>query len=86
MKRTRRIQITRYRRRVTATQSELTAAEIAEERPEGDLIVNVLRSIPPMSEEIDTRDMVLKDFESEYLPRRRPLLSLGNLLWPRTRT
>ena len=86
MKRTRRIEITRYRRRVTVTQGEPTAAEIAEDRMEEDLILNVLQSIPPMSEEIDTRDMVLKDVESEYLPRRRPLLSLGNLLWPRTRT
>ena len=80
MKRTRRIQITRYRRRVTATQSELTAAEIAEERPEGDLIVNVLRSIPPMSEKGETNALVLRDVESEYSPRRRSLLRLAKLL------
>jgi len=86
MQRTRRIQITRYRRRVTVTQGEPTAVEIAEEGLEEDSIFQVLQSIPAMSEGIDPKDMVLKDVESEDLPRRRSLLSLGNLLRPRKRT
>ena len=68
------------------TQGEPTAAEIAEDRMEEDLILKVLQSIPAMSEGIDPKDMVLKDVESEDLPRRRSLLSLGKLLRPRTRT
>jgi hypothetical protein len=50
MQRTRRIQITRYRRRVTVTQGEPTAVEIAEEGLEEDSIFQVLQSIPAMSE------------------------------------
>lgn len=80
MKRTRRIEITRYRRKVTVSQGEASAAEIAEERLEGDLILNVLQSIPPLPEEVDSNAPVLKDVESEYLPRRRSLLRLAKLL------
>jgi hypothetical protein len=86
MKRTRHIEITRYSRRVTVIQNEPSAAEIAEERPEGDLILDVLQSISPMSEEVDCAALVLKDAEVEYPPRRRSLLRLGNLLRPRKRT
>jgi len=82
MKRTRRIEITRYSRRVTVNQGEPSAAEIAEERLEGDLILNLLQGSPLMSEEIDSKALVLKDVESENLPRRRSLWRLGKLLRP----
>lgn len=80
MKRTRRIEITRYRRRVTVSQGEPSAAELAEERREGDLILNVLQSIPPMADEADRSALVVKEAEAEYPLQRRSLLRLGNLL------
>jgi len=83
MKRTRRIEITSYRRRVTVSQGEPSPAEVAEVRPEGDLILNVLQSIPPMSEEVDSNALVPRDVKSEYLPRRRSFLRLCKLLRPR---
>ena len=84
MKRTRRIEITRYRRRVTVSHGEASADDIAEERLEGDLILDVLQSMPPMPEEVAT--YAPKDNESEYLPVRRSLSSLGKLFRPRKRT
>jgi hypothetical protein len=86
MKRTRRIEITRYSRRVTVNQGEPSAAEIAEEQRERDLILDVLQSIPPMPEEVDGNPLVLKDLESKSLPAKRSLLSLGKLLRPRKQT
>jgi hypothetical protein len=86
MKRTRRIEITSYRRRVTVSHGEPSAAEVLEGRPERDLILNVLQSIPPMSEEVDSNVVVLKGVDSEHLPRRRSLLRLARLLRPRKKT
>jgi hypothetical protein len=80
MKRTRRIEITRYSRRVTLNQGEPSAAEIAEERWEGDLILNLLQGIPPMSEELASNAIALKGVEPEHLPQRRSLLRLAKLL------
>ena len=83
MKRTRRIEITSYRRRVTVSQGEPGTAEVAEVRPEEDLILNVLQSIPPMSEEVDSNALVPRNVKSEYLPRRRSFSRLRELLRPR---
>lgn len=62
------------------SQRGLATDEIAEERRDEDLILNVLQSIPPMSEEVDGNTLILKNVESEYLPRRRSLLSLAGLI------
>jgi hypothetical protein len=85
VKRTRRIEITRYRRKVTVSQDEPSAAEIAEVRWEEDSILNVLQSLPPLPKEVDSHALVLKDVESECLPRWS-LLRLPKLLQSRKRT
>jgi len=76
MKRTRRIEITSYRRRVTVSQGEPGTAEVAEVRPEGDLILNVLQSIPPMSEEVDSNALVPHECQIGVLATARIVLEV----------
>jgi hypothetical protein len=85
MKRTRRIEITRYRRKVAVIQGEPSVAEVAEEGREVDLILDVLKSIPPIPQEVGSSALVPRDVESGNSPRRWSLLKLGRLLRPRKR-
>jgi hypothetical protein len=71
---------------VTLDQSEPSASEIAEDGPEGEWVLNLLRSIPPVPEEIASNALVLKDVEPKCLPGRLSLSRLGKLLRRRKRT
>jgi hypothetical protein len=71
---------------VTSDQSEPSAAEITEEGPEGEWVLNLLRSIPPVPEEVASNALVLKHVEPKCLPGRLSLLRLVELLRLRKRT
>lgn len=81
LKRTRRIEITRYSRRVTVYRSTSPAADPGAVKPEDDLILEALAVITqfplaPLSCDGEATD----DAVSDHAPRRRLLSSLGDLL------
>ena len=80
MKRRRRIEITRYTRRVTmgGVRSEETAAA---EQLESDLILEALAVIPPApTGHMDGDRLVPDDAPADHPPRRRPFFRLRDLL------
>lgn len=80
MKRTRRIEITRYRRKVTVSQDKTRAAEISEDGRADALILEVLQSTPLMPDVIATNAVIPEDVESECSPTRGSRWRLGQLL------
>ncbi|MCA1850231.1 MAG: hypothetical protein LC672_04030 [Acidobacteria bacterium] len=78
MKRRRRIEITRYSRRITVLQGEPAVSDAAAEQQAGDLILEILDGIPPTRADCD--GSVSGDVAADYLPRRRPFFSLRDLL------
>ena len=80
MKRTRRIEVIRYTSRVTVIQGESAAAVMAAEQQAGDLILDVLGSVPPTLERVNCDGSAPDDAAADYPPRRRLLFRLGGLL------
>ena len=79
MKRRRRIEITRYSRRITVIQSETAAAETAAEQQTDDLILERFEDLLT-PEQADRDGPVPDDVEADQPPRHRPFFSLRDLL------
>jgi len=86
LKRTRRIEVIRYSRRLTVIQGEPAAAVMADEQQPGDLILDVLAGIPPAPERVNCDGSAPDETVADHPPRRRSLVRLGELLRLRGRT
>ena len=86
MKRTRRVEVIRYSRRITVIDGESAAVDTAAEQEARDLILDVLADSPPTNEQDDLHDAVPGNARTDCPPRRRALMKLGDLLRLRGRT
>ena len=84
MKRTRRVEIISYRRRVTVTQGDLSAADTPVEERSGDLILDVLGGTP-LVPEVGCDELAASEAAADHSPRQRLFFRLGDLLRLRKR-
>ena len=80
MKRTRRIEVIRYRRTVTATRDTSPAADPVAVEPEADLILEALAVIPQLPPAPLNCDAEVAGADRGRAPRQRLLSKLNDLL------
>jgi len=79
LKRIRRIEITRYSRRITVIQGAPAVADTPTEQQAVDMILEILEGVPP-PKRADCDGSVPGDVSADHLPRRRSFFRLGDLL------
>ena len=80
MKRTRRVEVVRYTSWVTEIQGESAAPVMADERPAGDLVLDLLAHLAPMPEPENCKQLTPINGGADHQPRRRSFFGLGKLL------
>ncbi len=83
MKRTRRIEVIRYTRRVTLSEGAPAADDTAAEQPASGLLLDALAVVPPTPEPANSDDSAGREPAGDDPPRRRLPSWLGDLLRPR---